>query len=202
MTIGGTAAYEAEMELPGLVRDAVALARSLDFGYSCLPSQGRLLQVLARGCRGGLIGETGTGCGVGLAWMVSAVDASTRLISVEVDPARAAATQALFRRHSNVTVLAGDWHAIAAHGPFDLLVLDGGGTGKKAEVDPQPADPHEMLLPAGTVVIDDFTPCEEWPPTIDGEVDRVRLHWLEHPALRATEVRLTPSMSTVIARRR
>src|SRR2546422_8970315 len=44
MTIGGTAAYEAETDLPGLVRDALALARSLDFEYSCLPSQGRLLQ--------------------------------------------------------------------------------------------------------------------------------------------------------------
>ena len=42
MTIGGTAAYETETDLPELVSKAVALARSLDFGYSCLPAQGRL----------------------------------------------------------------------------------------------------------------------------------------------------------------
>src|SRR2546423_6328271 len=108
MTIGGTAAYETEIELPALVREALAVARSLDFGYSCLPAQGRLLQVLARGCQGGLIGETGTGCGVGLAWMASAVDASTLLISVELDTGRAAVAQALFAGQPNGTIFAGD----------------------------------------------------------------------------------------------
>src|SRR5438105_1833139 len=107
MTIGGTAAYEGETALPALVEEAVALARTRDFGYSCRPEQGRLLQVLARGRCGGIIGETGTGCGVGLAWMASAVDASTRLISIEMDVERAAAARSLFGRHPNVNILTG-----------------------------------------------------------------------------------------------
>ena len=57
--------------MPPLVVRAVVLANELGFEYSCLPEQGRLLRVLAAGRAGGRIGETGTGCGVGLAWMVS-----------------------------------------------------------------------------------------------------------------------------------
>ena len=43
----------------------------MGFESSCLPSHGRLLQVLAGGVGEGVIGETGTGAGVGLAWMAS-----------------------------------------------------------------------------------------------------------------------------------
>lgn len=48
--------------------------------------QGRLLQVLARGRAGGLIGETGTGCGAGRAWMASAVGLDTRLMLDDFHP--------------------------------------------------------------------------------------------------------------------
>jgi hypothetical protein len=51
-------------------------------------------------------------------------------------------------------------------------------------------------------VIDDFTPMRTWPPRFAGEVDADRLHWLEHPLLLATEIRLTASASTLIAIRR
>lgn len=202
MSIGGTAAYEDQSDLPELVRRALELAREVGFEYSCLPAQGRLLQALAAGRSGGLIGETGTGAGVGLAWMASAVGPSTRLVSVEIDPALAAAVRELFVTCDNVTVLSGGWGSIVAHGPFDLLVLDGGGTGKPAEVDPEPADPEVLLQPGGTMVIDDFAPSEAWPPRNEGGIDISRLHWLSHPALLATEVRVTPAMATVIGMRR
>jgi len=198
MSLNGTGAYETADDLPPLVERAVALARDLGFGLSCRPEQGRLLQVLAAGRAGGVVGETGTGCGVGLAWMASGADPATHFVSVEVDPGRAVASAALFADHPNVTVLAGDWTALLDHGPFDLLVLDGGGAGKGPEA---AVDVTAAVAMGGTVVVDDFTPMTGWPPTFDGAEDTARLHWLRHPALRATEIRLAPDLASVVGTR-
>ena len=120
-------------------------------------------------------------------------------------------TRELFAPYEQVTVLTGDWPALLEHAPFDLLVLDGGGTGKT------PGDayvePREALQPGGSLVIDDWTPWDAWPPTTAGpEFDALpsaarhltsaRLHWLEHPELLASEVRLAPTLSTIVAIRR
>ena len=199
MSIGGTAAYESERDLPPLVTRAVALAQSMEFEYSCLPAQGRFLQLLAAARRGGRIGESGTGCGVGLAWMASAVDGFTKIISAEIDPTRADAAAELFHEIRNVTVLSSSWKALEEHGPFDLLVLDGGGTGKSAETDPERADPARCLVRGGTLVIDDFTPSTEWPRKVGGNVDAARMAWLQHPNLLSTEVPITAKMSVVLA---
>ncbi|MFJ3760785.1 O-methyltransferase [Streptomyces sp. NPDC090080] len=196
MTADGTEAHTGLPGLPPLVRRALAAARGHGFAHSCRPEQGRLLQVLAGGARG-VIGETGTGLGVGLAWLASGARPGVRLVSVERDAERAGAAAGVFAAHPAVTVLHGDWPDIEAHGPFDLLVLDGGGQGK-APGD-RPAAVERLLAPGGTVVIDDFTPAATWPPRHRGGQDRARLHWLEHPALRATEIRLAPDLSTVVA---
>jgi predicted O-methyltransferase YrrM len=194
MSIGGTAAYRDRTDLPDLV--ARAAEGSVDFEYSCQPDQGRLLALLAAGTTG-VIGETGTGCGVGLAWLASAAGPDTRLVSVERDPERHAIAQRLFAGDDRVTVLHGDYRDLAGHGPFDLLVLDGGGQGKGAE---PPVEPERWLRLGGTVVIDDFTPLAGWPPEHDGQLDTARHHWLTHPALLATEIRLNPGLATVVAR--
>ncbi|WP_348774708.1 hypothetical protein HEP84_18525 [Streptomyces sp. RLB1-33] len=67
----------------------------------------------------------------------------------------------------------GDWRRIEEHGPYDLLVLDGGGTGKTPSDDP--ADPARLLTQGGTVVVDDPSPrppdgrpCTKAPPTGPG----------------------------------
>ncbi len=195
MSIGGTAAYRDATDLPDLVRQAVDGAAGFEF--SCQPAQGRLLGLLAAGVTGGVIGETGTGCGVGLAWLAAAARPDVRLVSIERDPLRCAVARRLFAHDDRVTVLCGDWTELAAHGPFDLLVLDGGGQGKGAE---PPLDPTAWLAFGGTLVIDDFTPVTAWPPRYEGGPDKARLHWLTHPALLATEIRLTADLATVVAR--
>jgi predicted O-methyltransferase YrrM len=195
MAIGGNTAYGADDDLPPLVRRAVDLAESLSFDHSCRPEQGRLLRLLAQGWTGGRIGETGTGCGVGLAWMADVTDDKTSLVSVERDEERATASAGLFSDHRNVRVLHGDWTGLREHGPFDLLVLDGGGKGKDQEVD-APLDPADGWLSlGGTIVLDDFTPAAT-PGAL--EHDAARQHWLRHPALHATEVRLAPDLATII----
>jgi predicted O-methyltransferase YrrM len=198
VAVGGNTAYSDVADLPPLVRAAVALASSQSFDHSCAPEQGRLLSVLARGWSGGRIGETGTGCGVGLAWMVEATDASTSFVSIERDTTRAAASAELFADHPNVRVLHGDWAELRAHGPFDLLVLDGGGKGKEPGDDP-PLDPAGgWLAVGGTIVLDDFTPAGQ--PGASAH-DEPRRYWLEHPALRATELRLSPTLATLLGTR-
>jgi predicted O-methyltransferase YrrM len=187
----GTAAYDGLADLPPLVEHAVGLARRLGFANSCRPEHGRLLRALAAGA--GTIGETGTGCGVGLAWLASGARPGTRLVSVEIDTERAGLVADLFTDLPHLAVLPGDWREIYRAGPFDLLVLDGGGV---------PADAEQLLKPGGTLVIDDLTPASTWPPRFEGETDQARMHWLTHPALDAAELRLAPDLAALVATRR
>ncbi|MGW7523832.1 SAM-dependent methyltransferase [Streptomyces sp. NPDC054783] len=163
MALTGTDAYTGVDGLPALVSDALAAARSHRFPYSCRPEQGRLLHALAGGATA-RIGETGTGLGVGLAWLGSGA--------------------------------APGCGRTAWSGPCDLLVLGRGGQGKVPG--DEPADVERLLAPGGTVVVDDSTPATGRPPPHDGDVDRARLHGLEHPALRAAELRLAADLSTVV----
>lgn len=194
MSLQGTDAYRNDDTLPALVQRAVEAARGHGFAFSCRPEQGRLLQVLAAGAPSG-IAETETGCGVGLAWLASGAAPGTRLISVERDPGRARVAAEVFRDHDHVEILQGDWRRIEEHGPYDLLVLDGGGQAKGDGA----ADPARLLTAGGTVVIDDFPPATSWPPHFNGAPDTPRLHWFAHPALRATEIRLAADLSVVVA---
>jgi predicted O-methyltransferase YrrM len=193
----GTAAYHGVQGLPALVERAVSVARREGFANSCRPEHGRLLLALASGAKA--IGETGTGCGVGLAWLASGARPGTRLVSVEIDARRAALAAELFAGLPQVTVIHGDWREIYREGPFDLLVLDGGAHGKRGG---EQADSGVLLRPGGTVVIDDLTPARNWPPRWEGRVDEARMQWLTHPGLDAAELRLAPDLSALVATRR
>lgn len=196
----GTRSYDGAPDLPELVQRAVAVANRLEFANCCHLDHGRLLQVLARGQHGRRIGETGTGCGVGLAWMATAAGPDTELVSIERHAERAAEAAQLFADYPNVTVRHGDWTELRADGSFDLLVLDGGGSGKRGE---EAIDPEQWLAPFGTFVVDDLTPMNQWPPLDpEGNTDRARLHWMEHPRLLTTEIRLAADLSTLVITRR
>ncbi|WAL70728.1 class I SAM-dependent methyltransferase [Kitasatospora sp. YST-16] len=197
MSVLGTAAYTDTAALPEPVARAVELAARLGFTQSCRPEQGRLLQALAAGATG-RIGETGTGCGVGLAWLLAGRRPGVRVVSVEREPERVAAVRELFADVPDLEVLHGDWTLIDRHGPFDLLVLDGGGNGKQSAA----ADPEQLLTPGGTLVVDDLTPLTAWPPTYRGAPDTGRTTWYDHPALLTTEIRLAPDFATLLATRR
>ncbi|WP_409472283.1 S1 RNA-binding domain-containing protein [Streptomyces sp. HC307] len=199
MSISGTDAYDSTDLLPPLVERALTAARAHGFPHSCRPEQGRLLHALAGGARH-LIGETGTGCGVGLSWLASGAGEGVRLVSVERDPERARVAAEVFADRPEVEVVTGDWRRIEEYGPYDLLVLDGGGTAKSA--DDTPADPARLLTPDGTIVIDDFTPAADWPPLHEGAVDLPRRYWLEHPALQTVEIALADDLATLVGTRR
>ena len=63
--------------------------------------------------------------------------------------------------------------------------------------------------PGGTLVLDDFyPPLEFWPEEaaprdVDGRsITVARQHWLQHPELFATEVRVHPQASAILATRK
>jgi predicted O-methyltransferase YrrM len=198
MSLAGTDAYATEVQYPPLVRRALAVARAHGFVHSCRPEQGRLLYTLAGGA-GRLLGVTGTVCGVGLAWVAEGAGPGVRLVSVERDAARARLAAEVFAGRPEVEVLHGDWRRIGERGPYDLLVLDGGGAAKGGD---GVADPVRLLVPGGRVVVDDFTPATGWPPRYGGAVDRPRMHWLRHPALDTVELPLAGDLAALVGVRR
>ena len=174
---------------PPLVARAVALAARRGFTHSCSPETGRLLHVLAgeRGRR--RVGETGTGAGVGTAWMASALDPTVPLFTAEVDAGLAGAAGGLFAEDPSVHVLHGDWHdVLPEHAPFDLLFHDG----SKRRPDLDGEETLGLLAPRGVVVLDDLTPGRSGP-------DLVREFWLGHPELAATELRVSEREAVILA---
>jgi predicted O-methyltransferase YrrM len=177
---------------PSLVTRALAVERSLGFERSSIPEVGRLLHVLASQRGRTRVGELGTGCGVGAAWIVSALPPSVPLVTVELDETRARAAAELFAADENVRVLHGDWHELMPpEAPFDLLFLDSGK--QHPEVDGE--DVIGLLAPGATIVMDDLTPGRARP-------DPVREFWLNHPELATLEILTTSETAAILGTRR
>ncbi|MEV5435538.1 class I SAM-dependent methyltransferase [Streptomyces sp. NPDC052682] len=186
----------AERAAPPRVVAAERIASEAGFTKSCLPEVGRLLRLAAAAKPRGVIAESGTGSGVGTAWLHSGLGADARLVTVERDEELARRAAEVFADDDRVSVLVGDWRLIERHAPFDVFFCDGGG--KRDD----PGTVVELLAPGGLLILDDFTPSAQWPPVFEGEVDELRLFYLTHPDLEATEVLTTPSSSAVVAARR
>ncbi|MER7169963.1 O-methyltransferase [Streptomyces mesophilus] len=182
--------------MPERVAAAERFAAASGFAKSCTREVGRLLASAAAAKPQGVLAESGTGAGVGTAWLHSGLGAQARLVTVERETALAVHARDAFADDPNVTVLAGDWRLLGPHAPFDVFFCDGGG--KRDD----PGLVVDLLAPGGILILDDFTPCADWPPRFEGETDELRLFYLTHPALTATEVLTTPYASTVIAVRR
>ncbi|GGK22376.1 transferase [Streptomyces camponoticapitis] len=182
--------------VPPRVVAAEAIASETGFTKSCLPEVGRLLRLAAASKPDGVVAESGTGSGVGTAWLHSGLGAGARLVTVERDEELARRASGVFADDERVGVLTGDWRLLERHAPFDVFFCDGGG--KRDD----PGRVVELLAPGGLLILDDFTPSSEWPPRFEGEVDELRVFYLTHPALEATEVLTTPASSAVVAARR
>ncbi len=94
------------------------------FDRSSTPEVGRLLAMLVAARPRGRLAEIGTGCGVGSAWIASALGPEAVFVTVENDEERAAAVGRLFAELPNLRVLLGDWHALLPpRGAFRPRVL-------------------------------------------------------------------------------
>ncbi|WP_329191371.1 O-methyltransferase [Streptomyces sp. NBC_01435] len=185
-----------ERVVPPRVVAAERIASEAGFKKSCIPEVGRLLGLAAAAKPHGVIAESGTGSGVGTAWLHSGLGGAARLVTVERDEELARRAAGVFADDERVSVLTGDWRLLEEHGPFDVFFCDGGGK----RDDPQRV--VDLLAPGGLLILDDFTPSPDWPPRFEGEVDELRLFYLTHPDLEATEVLTTPGSSAVVAARR
>jgi predicted O-methyltransferase YrrM len=151
-------------------------------GGSSIPQVQALLRALAAGRRAA---EIGTAFGDGA--RAIAAGAKT-LVTVELDPERAAAARDALAGLGNVTVVEGDWREVLPpHAPFDFVFVDGGGQATKT--DPDVLD----LGRRGTLfVLDDLTPGYE------GR-DPVRELWLGSDRLAAAEIMTTPTTAAIVA---
>ena len=158
----------------------------MDFEKSCSVETGRLLHVLA-GQRGrSRVAEIGTGCGVGAAWIVSALSPDAAFVTVELDDERAAAAAELLAGDDNARVLHGDWtDVLTPEAPFDLLFADGGKAKAQEEI-------AGLLTIGGTLVLDDLTPGRTG-------ADPIRELWLGHPRIAAVELQVSPDEAVLVA---
>ncbi|HET7328343.1 MAG TPA: cytidine deaminase [Nocardioidaceae bacterium] len=183
-------------DLPPAVQRALDLSRREGFVSSTRHETGRLLAALAA-TRAGTLAESGTGCGVGSAWLRSGVRQGARIVTAELDHKLAKAVGALFADDDQVEVLPADWTTLHEHGPFSLLFLD-----VRELKQGGPDAIYELLEPGGIVVLDDFTPCSGWPPIYAGRVDTVRQQWLTDPRFVSAEVMVAEDASVVVGTRR
>ena len=194
----GLPAYGNLEGLPDLVAKAVQASRTVGYDKACIPEVGRLLHLLVSARRSARIGETGTACGVGAAWIASGMDQDSTLVTAELDPERAAIATRLFSQTQNVKTLCGDWSLIKVHGPFDILFVDGGPA--KSECD----EIMSMVARRGLIVFDDLTPPHVWTEEqrrayADG--DPVRNAWRDRPGCAACEVMVTVNASVLLVSR-
>jgi len=178
--------YANKSALPALVARAAQLAERFEFRNSCAIAYAPLLQMLAAQVRGGVIGEMGTGVGVGTAWMAHAMPRDSRIVTIEVNAQRASAAAQLFAEDGRITVLQGEALDLAAHGPFDLIYCDAG---------PGKTDRQDVTIsvtrPGGVILLDDLSPTRtdlEW--------------WLHSPAVTAATIWVTPELGAILAVRR
>src|SRR3954463_9228404 len=188
-------------DLPPIVNRAFDVSRRAGYVSFCRNETGRLLAMLAA-TRDGTMAEFGTGCGVGTAWLRAGVrghkgGGEGRIAPAELNPKLAEAAAEIFRDDDQVEVLAADWSTLLDRGPYSLLFLD---SGEPTEVTVDAV--ADLVEDGGIVVLDDFVPCELWPPITGGRVDTLREHWLTDDRFTAVEVMVAPDPSTITPSKR
>ena len=183
-------------DLPDVVSRAFDVSRKAGYVSFCRNETGRLLAALAA-TRTGTMAEFGTGCGVGTAWLRSGLRGDATILTAELDAKLAGAAAEIFVDDPQVEVRAADWSTLLGQGPFSLLFLD---SGQPTEVGVDRV--ADLVEEGGLVVLDDFQPCEMWPPVSYGRVDTLREQWLTDERFTAVEVMVAPDASVIIATKR
>ena len=183
-------------ELPEIVSRAFDVSRKAGYVSFCRNETGRLLATLAA-TRGGTLAEFGTGCGVGTAWLRSGVRNGAHILTAERDPDWRPRRPRSSARTTTSRCSRPTGRLLHERGPYSLVFLDSGEP-EAVRVDAV----VDLLEPGGIVVLDDFTPCEMWPPIAYGRVDTLREEWLTDERFTAVEVMIAPDASALIATRR
>lgn len=149
-------------------------------GGTSIPEVQALLRVLAAGRD---VAELGTAYGVAAAAMA---ETARSVVTVELDPERAAAARERLAGIANVEALEGDaYELLRGRGPFGLVFADGGRYDWEAIL--------ALTAPGGLIVKDDLTPWR----SVEG--DPVREFLLRDPRLAAAEILATPELAAILA---
>jgi predicted O-methyltransferase YrrM len=150
-----------EIKRVPFVLEAIAHdTQQIGFTMGSEPRTGSLLRALAAMKPAGRILELGTGTGIATAWLLSGMDASAKLDSVDRDPK----VQEIAKRHlghdSRVTfhLAEGAEFLLNARTPYDLIFADSW-AGKFDHLNEALA----LLRVGGIYVIDDLLPQPNWP---------------------------------------
>ncbi|MFC0626325.1 O-methyltransferase [Kribbella deserti] len=172
-----------------------AKAREAGFTMSSEDRTGSLLAALAAAKPAGRILELGTGVGEGAAWLLSGMDLTSSLTTVELDTSVQAIAQEQLGADPRVTFVSGDgaaWLEQYDGAPFDLVFADAW-PGKFTHLDRA----LELVAPGGTYLIDDLTPQPGWPEAHEASVQRLLAHLEQRDDFRC--VRLTWASGLVMA---
>ena len=143
--------------------------------------------------------EFGTGCGVGTAWLRSGVRGEkARIVTAELDAEARRGGRGDLRATTPRSRCSPPTGRRCSTRARTRCCSSTPGSRPRSRVDAI----ADLVEDGGIVVLDDFTPCELWPPITDGRVDTLREHWLTDERFTAVEVMVAPDASTIIATKR
>ena len=151
--------------------------RELGFRMASEPKTGALLRMLAASKPGGRLLELGTGTGIGTAWLLAGMDASSTLESVDSDERVVAVARRHLAADPRVTFHVADGASFLARLPrraFDLVYADTW-PGKFTDLDTA----LSLLRVGGIYFVDDLLPQSGWPEGHGAKV-RALIDALEH----------------------
>jgi predicted O-methyltransferase YrrM len=146
---------------PRALRGLIERTTELGFDMASEPKTGALLQVLAASKPGGRLLELGTGTGIATAWLLSGMDATSTLISLDTDERVQSVAREFLGEDPRLKLITHDGAAFLWRQPkkcFDLVFADAM-PGKYEALDEALA----IVKPGGYYVVDDLLPQPNWP---------------------------------------
>jgi len=170
-----TAFIDAPEQLPAIK----ARTEELKFGMASEHLAGALLQVLAASKPGGKLLELGTGTGIGTSWLLSGMDDTATLVSVETDEQFQAVAGKFLGTDKRLNLVLEDGSHFLRKQPkesFDLVFADAM-PGKFEALN----DALAVVKPGGFYIIDDLLPQPNWPDGHGAKVDTLMYRLSANP---------------------
>jgi predicted O-methyltransferase YrrM len=153
---------------PPVLAAILEQSRKLDFTMASEPKTGALLRALATSKPSGRLLELGTGTGVGTAWLLAGMDATSTLISVDTNFSFQSVAQGILGNDPRLSLVLEDAVDFLVRQPpasFDLVFADAL-RGKFEGLD----DALAVVKPGGFYIIDDLLPQPNWP---EGHAEKI-----------------------------
>jgi predicted O-methyltransferase YrrM len=153
---------------PPVLAAILEQSRKLDFTMASERKTGALLRALATSKPSGRLLELGTGTGVGTAWLLAGMDATSTLISVDTNFSFQSVAQGILGNDPRLSFVLEDAVDFLVRQPpasFDLVFADAL-RGKFEGLD----DALAVVKPGGFYLIDDLLPQPNWP---EGHAEKI-----------------------------